>query len=177
LDARARPRSGEAYAQADHLGVTALRRSELAPCAGMRRRTCGVPGSSRRSAGTEGEDYYEVLGLGKEATTTDVKKAYRRLAMQVRARRTHPQADGQTDTHHACCSSTQIRTPVTRMRRGALGRHGTPVQKHARARTPIRCNAAQPGKPQPRARLKHGTTALQQRGTTLRCRSGSARRF
>ena len=34
-------------------------------------------------------DYYKILGLSKDATETDVKKAYRKLA-----RKFHPGPDG-----------------------------------------------------------------------------------
>jgi curved DNA-binding protein CbpA len=33
-------------------------------------------------ANVHSEDYYEVMGLSKDCTETDIKKAYRKLAIQ-----------------------------------------------------------------------------------------------
>ena len=40
------------------------------------------PGSHQGPSEDEGENYYEILGIEKDATTSDIKKAYRKLAMK-----------------------------------------------------------------------------------------------
>ena len=36
----------------------------------------------RESANIKSEDYYEILGIPRDATEADIKKAYRKLAIQ-----------------------------------------------------------------------------------------------
>ncbi|XP_041761663.1 dnaJ homolog subfamily B member 12 [Anopheles merus] len=97
---------------------------------GVRQRTTGKGAAPKAESGNEAEytpeqleavkrikkckDYYEVLGVAKDATDSDIKKAYKKLALQLHPDKNH--APGAVEAFKAIGNAVAILTDAEKRR-------------------------------------------------------------
>src|SRR4051794_4113797 len=69
-------------------------------------------------------DYYEILGVAKEADGEEIKRAYRKLAMQYHPDRTMGDPDGEEKFKEAAEAYEVLRDPEKRRRYDRYGHAG-----------------------------------------------------
>src|SRR2546423_9421877 len=74
-----------------------------------------------RSMASQNRDYYEVLGVARDASADDVKKAFRKLAMQYHPDRNHGDADAAEKFKEASEAYEVLADPE---KRGVYDRYG-----------------------------------------------------
>ncbi|KAJ0169744.1 hypothetical protein K1T71_014350 [Dendrolimus kikuchii] len=82
-----------------------------------------------RRINTKCKDYYEILGVTKEATDSDIKKAYKKLALQLHPDKNH--APGAAEAFKAIGNAAAILTdPEKRKQYDIRGEEPAPAQHH-----------------------------------------------
>ena len=73
---------------------------------------------------TEKQDYYEVLGVGKNANPDDIKKAYRQAALKYHPDRNRDSADAETKFKSAAEAYEVLSNPEKKQRYDQFGHSG-----------------------------------------------------
>ncbi|XP_063390989.1 dnaJ homolog subfamily B member 14 [Cydia fagiglandana] len=84
-----------------------------------------------RRINTKCKDYYEILGVTKDATDSDIKKAYKKLALQL-----HPdknQAPGASEAFKAIGNAAAVLTDPEKRKLYEVRGEEAPAQAHAHA--------------------------------------------
>ncbi|VVD02941.1 unnamed protein product, partial [Leptidea sinapis] len=79
-----------------------------------------------RRINTKCKDYYEILGVSKEATDSDVKKAYKKLALQLHPDKNH--APGAVEAFKAIGNAAAVLTDPEKRKHYDLRGHEVPTQ-------------------------------------------------
>src|SRR5437667_9672937 len=91
-------------------------------------------------AGTK-RDYYEVLGVSRDANDEEVKRAYRKLARQYHPDRNVGDADADLKFKEAAEAYDVLRDPEKRQRYDRYGHAGLDGMNMPNFTTPGRCSA------------------------------------
>lgn len=103
-----------------------LRRRKPAPAPPQREYTPEQMDAVRRIK-TKCKDYYEILGVSKEATDSDIKKAYKKLALQLHPDKNH--APGAAEAFKAIGNAAAVLTDPEKRKQYDI-RGEEPVQSH-----------------------------------------------